>query len=367
MKQVILLIAFSLLAAVYGFSQADMQPAAIVNLIRTEQITVRQLRGEVELMERAAGRPLNQSERLQVLDVMINERLVLQAAERDRSIAGAAGIQLTVTENELNEQMQQFRNELAGQIGRPPTEAEFAEAVRNASGRDLPAFRENLRRQLIVQRYMMFRMGDRFASLAPPTEEEIVTHFNLNRREFTRPETVEFDGIQVPFGRDAASRANARQVADRLVRDIGTDPSRFDSMHERARLPNSGFNSFSREQVPRLPQAQAAFGQNFMNTAFNLRQGQVSGLIETNNEYLIIKVTRRLEFRNLELDDIMPGFMLASVGIDPRNTMTVRNFLALGMASERQQMAIMQATQDLTSELRAGRGTVRIFEERLNW
>ena len=160
MKRIFIFLLFSLVLTAFGFSQADLQPVATINLIRTEQITVRQLRTEVERMERMSGRTLSQAERGQVLDVMINERLAIQGAERDRALAAAAGFQLTATESDINEQMQQLRGAMQQQLGRPPTESEFAQAVREESGLDVPAFREQLRRQMIIQKYLMYKKGD---------------------------------------------------------------------------------------------------------------------------------------------------------------------------------------------------------------
>lgn len=357
-KSTVFLLIFGLFAVSFGYTQADLQPAALVNLIRSEPITVRQLRTEVERLERGTGRALTQEQRIQVLNRMIDERLVLQAAERDR---------ITVFPNDVNQHIQQVRGQMAQQLGRQPTDAEFAEAIRNQTGLEMQAFTEQIRRQMILQRYLLHRKGDMINSaVSQPTEAQVRAEFNLRRAQFVRPETVEFDSIQVPFGPNAASRANGRQLIDRLARDIGNDPSRFDSFHERSRQPNSGYNAFTGTSVPLLPEAQAQFGQDFMDVAFSLRQGQVSRVIETNNEFLIIKVTRNLEFRNLDLDDPVPGFLLPALGIDPRNTITVRQLLTMSIVSERQQAVLAQATHELVEELRRG-NPFTIFENNLRW
>ena len=122
MKHIFLPVMLCALGGLPVFAQADLQPAAIVNLSRSEPITVKQLRTEVELRERGAGRALNADERRQILDIMINERLAIQAAERDR---------IAVSENEINQQFQQLRAGMVQAIGRQPTDAEFATAVQN--------------------------------------------------------------------------------------------------------------------------------------------------------------------------------------------------------------------------------------------
>lgn len=336
-----------LLTAVYSFAQANLQPVATINLIRTEAITVGQLRTEVERMEQSTGRTLNHSERLQVLDVMINERLVMQAAERDR---------ITVTENEVNQQIQQLRSGMAQQLGRQPTDAEFAQAVMNESGLDVPTFRNELRKQMLVQKYLVSQKGDLINSIRIPTEAEIQAEFNLLRREFVRPETIRFSMIQVPYGSDAASRTRARTLADSLHREIGSDPSKFDEVAARSVAPNSGYQAGDAGFLPRNQEARQIVGQNFMDVAFSLRQGEVSGIIEGQQGFQIIKVTENYAVRNLELDDI---FQLGT-------RITVRDYIGQLMLNQRQQAILTQASHELVTELRANR-TFQIFENNIRW
>jgi len=352
MKRTVFFITFISLIAVFGFSQANLQTAATVNLIRTEPITVGQLRTEVERREKEAGRTMTPEGRKQVLDEMINERLILQAAERDK---------ILVTENEIT---QFLRNSLAQQIGRQPTDAEFAQAVKE-SGTTEKELREKARKQVVAEKYLMAKKGTLLESIKAPTEEEIAAQFRLVRTQFVRPETVEFSGIQVPYGPDAASRRKAKELADSLNREIGSDASKFDKAYDRAVMPNSGYNAGSME-LPRIPEAQKEFGEAFITTAFSLKQGQVSKLIETPNHYYIIKVTRNLEYKVLELSDNIPGYLLPAYGIDPRATVSVRNFLGQFMFLEKQQNTLLKATQDLISELRTSR-SFKIDETKLNW
>ena len=347
MKRAIFVAFLCFLATVSGFAQADLQPAALVNLIRTEPITVRQLRSEVVRLETANGRLLTQAERLQVLDLIINERLALQAAERDRVI---------VTENEVNQQMQQFRNSMAQQLGRQPSDAEFAQAIREQRSLDIPSFREETRKQMIVQKYLMSKKGELINSITAPTEDEIIAEYNLLRTQLVRPQTVRFSMIQVPYGSDAASRTRARELANRLVQEIGSNPSKFDEVAARSVAPNSGYQAGDAGYLPLNPEARNVVGHNFLNVAFSLTQGQVSGLIEGLQGFQIIKVTENYAERSLQLDDI---FQLGA-------RITVREYIRQALLSQRQQAILAQASQELVTELRAGR-SFQVFENNVNW
>jgi parvulin-like peptidyl-prolyl isomerase len=343
----ILFVLLGLLTALPCFSQSPLQSAATVNLTKTEAITVGQLRAEVERMEKASGKTLTRAERLQILDAIINERLVLQAAERDR---------IMVTENEVNQQIQQMRGVLVQQLGRQPTEAEFAQAVMNEFGLDVPAFREQLRKQLIAQKYLLAKKGDLINSVRMPTEEEISSEFTLLRRELVRPETIRFSMIQVSYGSDAASRTRAKTLADSLIREINNDPAKFDEVAQRSVAPNSGYQAGDAGYFPRNQEARNFVGQDFMDTAFNLRQGQVSRLIEGQQGYQIIKITENYAGKQLELTDILQF----------GTRITVRDYIGQGLLNQRQQAVLKQASEEIVRDLRSGR-TFQIFENNINW
>ncbi len=346
MKRIIFFL-LGLFIALPCFSQSNLQPAATVNLTKTEVITVGQLRTEVQRMEKASGKTLNKSERLQVLDVMINERLVIQAAERDR---------IMVTENEVNQQIQQLRNVLAQQLGRQPTDAEFTQAVMNESGLDVPAFKEQLRRQLIVQKYLMSKKGDLINSIKMPTEEDIISEYALLKGELVRPETIRCNMIQVSYGPDAASRSKAKTLAESLVKEINNDPAKFDEVAQRSVAPNSGYQAGDAGYLPRNQEARKLVGQTFMDTAFSLKQGQVSKLIEGQQGFQIIKITENYAGKQLELTDVL------QLG----TRITVRDYIGQGLLNQRQQAVLKQASEEIVKDLRSGK-TFTIFENNINW
>jgi parvulin-like peptidyl-prolyl isomerase len=347
MKRLLNLLFLTLIAVGTAFSQSDLQPAAIVRLTKSEPITVKQFRTEVDRMQKSAGRTLTAAERRQVLDVMINEKLAIQAAERDR---------ITISEGEINQQVQELRTGMAQTAGRQPTDAEFAAAVMNETGLDVANFRDQIRRQMLVQKYLLSQKQSILESIKVPTEEEIVNTYNLARTQFVRPETVRFSMIQVGFGENAADKAKAKELADRLIREIGSSPAKFDEAVIRAQAQGSGYQAGDGGYLPRNLEAQQMVGQEFINTAFSLKQGEISRLMEGVRGYQIIKITETYEQKNLELDDI------ARLG----TRMTVRSYIGNTLLQQRQQEVIEQATQELVAELRVG-NPFQIFENNLTW
>jgi parvulin-like peptidyl-prolyl isomerase len=93
-----------------------------------------------------------------------------------------------------------------------------------------------------------------------------------------------------------------------------------------------------------------------MNTAFSLRQGAVSRIIEGPNAYHVLKVKENYPMKILELDDIM------QIG----SKETVRNNITSFLTQAREAEALEKAYSELTAELRKG-NPFRIFGENLNW
>jgi parvulin-like peptidyl-prolyl isomerase len=349
MKRLTLLVLVTVFSGILGYTQTSMQnqqTVATVNLSKSELITVGQLRTEVEKFEKGLGRSLSDKDRRDILDTMINDRLVQQAAERDR---------IAVSEPEIEQQIQTLKSVLAQNLGRAPTDAEFAQAIRNEYNLDLPAFRIELRKMLTSQKYLMTKKENLFRTLQGPTEAEIKKFFDDNQtRLFTRPQTVRLSAIQVPFGAD---RTKAKEQADLLARNIGADGDKFDDTALRGKLPGSTYKSGDDIYLPRNDQARATVGDEFVDVVFNLKRGEVSRVITARDAYYLVKAVTIYTPTVLGLNDIY------QLGVP----MTVHDYIGNALGQQKQQEILLQATQELVTELRAGGRTYRIFENNLKW
>ncbi|MCL2834875.1 MAG: peptidyl-prolyl cis-trans isomerase, partial [Treponema sp.] len=186
------------------------------------------------------------------------------------------------------------------------------------------------------------------------TDQEVQNSYNLYKSQMVRPDTVRFSMILVPFT-DAASKAKAKVIADRLANDIGTSAAKFDEAMLKGQVPNSDYQAGDAGYLPRNPQALQVVGADFINMAFSLKQGEVSKMTETSNGYQMIKITETYLQKNLELDDIF----------DLNSRMTVRDYIKNSIISERQNAVVQQATQEIVTELRTGT-PYQIIEANLN-
>jgi parvulin-like peptidyl-prolyl isomerase len=216
-----------------------------------------------------------------------------------------------------------------------------------------------------MQKYLMSKKQAQINAVKPPTDDDVLNWFNLNKAKMVRPDTVRLNLISVPYGPDSASKVRAKEIADRLVRDIGGNVSKFDEAVLKGQatrtgggsVPEAGYVSTRGFFVSRTAEAQQAVGERFLAVAFSLKQGDVSPLIENDLAYQFIKVTEFLPQKALELDDPM----------DPANPVTVRQYIRQGIMTERFQAAVDQALKELIDDLRKSRNAVTIYEQYLNW
>jgi parvulin-like peptidyl-prolyl isomerase len=445
MKRVLNLLFLCVIITGLCFAQSDLQPAAIIRLTKSEPITVKQFRNEVERVEKVTirsrlsqrlgrqprdeefaaavkeqlGKVLSVAERRQVLDEMIDERMVLQEAVGNagvivndaevnrqlQQLGASVGLQITderfaeavvkqyalelpafreqvrnqliiqkyiadkyivqaaekariTTGNaEIDKELQQLRNELASSLGHPPTNDEFTQIIRQRMGMDINTLREQLKKQLTMQKYLLSLVG------GPPSENEITDYYNINKVSYQQPDTISFNWIQVLPGNSAAERTSARQKADSLAKEIGSSASKFNEKYIQGQTPNAGYNTGTKRYIPLnspdpriAQQIQREYGMDFINAALKLKKDDISGLLETPQGFLIIKIAEKEDAKSLGLTDV----------IQLGTAVTVRDLIYNNLLQVRITEATQKVTKNITSELRA-RGTVQLVETNLTW
>jgi parvulin-like peptidyl-prolyl isomerase len=228
---------------------------------------------------------------------------------------------------------------------------------------DMPAYRESTRRQAIVQKYLVYKKEDDLKSLKEPTDAEIMDQYNLHRSQFIRPDTVQFSFILVPFGPDAASKTKAKELIDKLYREIGSSTNQFEEVVRKGQVPNAGYQAGDKRYIYRNPDSVRDAGQAFFDASFSLKQGEISKVIEGVPGYWIIRMTEFLPQKNLELDDVY--------NLGSRQLMSVKQFIGGNLSQMKAQEALVKASQELATELRkgsfSGGNSFRINENALNW
>jgi parvulin-like peptidyl-prolyl isomerase len=323
---------------------------ATVNLTRPEQITQVQLNESFAQIQAAAAAAGQQGiTKRQILDMMIADILLRQAVQRSN---------LRATEEEINTLINQERAQFQQQNNVTFTDAQFRALVEQQTGMTWAAYREQVRTQIIQQKYLTQQKADMFnAQSLQPTQEEVNLYFRRNRNSFSNPEIMRIKHIFVSTqSLTAAQRQAARTRADEIYRRFqnGTPFEQLvveysDDMESRYREGDIGFLAIND------PQAIAGLGQNFVDQVFSLSQGEVSRVIQSNSGFHIVKVTNYYPPKMLEIND----------PVNPNSTGTVSQYIQQLLSAQKLQQAFQEALESLVADLKA-EAEITIIEANIN-
>lgn len=322
------------------FAQSDLQPIANIKLQKTEPITLKQLKLRVDAYQKELGRIMTLDERKKVLDVIINERLVVQAAEKD-------GIK--IPDSEVN---QSFAQIISQQVGKNMTEIEFAQMVKERSGLSLDEYmRANngmnvadyknfLRSQLVAQRYVISKKQAEIQNAPAPSDADIRAYYDLNKQSFVQPDIAKLFLVVAPKGDNpAAAEAKLRE----LQKQLKDKPDSAGEIKIRSQAPNSGYKSMNMF-LQKNPNAAKQFGipMEALLKIFTLQIGEVSDVTETADDYQCFVVQEKFPAKILELSDVAK----------PGTTVTVYEYIRGNMISQAQSKAVSEALLQIINELK---------------
>jgi len=368
MKRFIVFLSIFLLASAAVFGQIDIKTVAVVRLSQSEQITVKQFKDYVNWLTIAKAMStqdpnakLTPEERRKALEELGHQFLACQAAAQEK---------ISVSEKDITQYYDQSIANLSGSLsvvlGRDPTPAEIDKELKDRTGMDRNSFRELMKRSLLTENYLRVKKQALFTSIKNPTEAEIQKIYNEVKNKsifesgFSRPDAVRIQGLMVPFS-SPAEKTKAQTTANTLFKSINGDLSEFDAAF---RKPNSTY--ISRDgYVYKDDRIRQAMGADFVNAVFNLKQGEVSKLLEGKDGYYIVKVIGTYRAKVLALDDIYNLEDQDNPRKDPRAIATVRQTISMAEMQERFMAVLQQATEELVAELKK-KGTVQIMDDVYN-
>lgn len=338
-KKVILILSILAIIPFMAFS-ADMisQPAATVNLVRNAVISVEALNNRVELYRAEANSAggasaAAQVKPLDVLNVMINDELVLQGAERDGFM---------ITDAQVDQMIRQQKAYVEQQIGREITTEQFEMVIRNNYGIGLADFRKNLKESTIVDRYVRGKMASVIEDYDEPTAEQVTEFYRANRSAFMNPELVRISHIFMPFTDE--DKAAVKKQMDQLARWLRYNTYTFEELVPKyskdaesvGKGGDIGWLAYDDEEM------RAYLGASFFDSVFELPLGKPSGVLESTGGYHIVKVTTHTDPKLLGIED----------QINPESPVTVRQYIRQTLTSRNQQAAYLQAIDQLVQQLR---------------
>ncbi|UCF98602.1 MAG: peptidylprolyl isomerase [Spirochaetaceae bacterium] len=351
MKRILLLTAALLLGTQIVFAQLIDKPVATVKLAKFEVISIKQFRQQIEDLEERTKNKLSAEDRRKLLDLLISEMLISQAASLEN---------VTVTQGEIDSRIALARQTggLGLNLNRELTEQEFRQLLQQ-SGLSWEEYVEQLEKAILQQKFVMQKKKALFDKIAPPAETEIEDFYEANKTAFVAPDMVRFRHIYIDTRNlsSADEKNKARTRAEEISRELRNGASFDDLVVKYSDDKNSRYKGGDFGYLRRDDQARRQLlGREFFEAPFKMDIGEISGVLQSNIGFHIIRVTEKIPFRLLALDDPIP----------PQNNSTVRDQISAQLLQQKQAEFYQQALMDLLGELKK-KAEIRIFEENLTW
>ena len=351
MRKTLFIAALVCIGAIQINAQLIDKPAATVTLVQPEYISVRQLQEKVNQYRALRNQGLAElpSDPESVLDVMINEVLIKQAAAESGSRATDAEVDAYIAQVKANAELQS---------GTSLTDQQFREIVFSQGGLAWDDYRESIRDQRSTISFIRSEKKALFDAIGPPPDEEIEAYYRKHATSFSNPEVVRFNEIYVSTeGLSTSERRKASERANSIVRAYENGEGTFKELVEqysddtRSRYTGGDKGFFARND-PRT----TTYGESFIDAIFEIDVGEVSGVIESRIGYHIIEITDHRDPKLLQLDD--PQF--------PGNDQTVKALIGAAISDQELQAVFDRAYRELVAELRE-QADIKIYEENIDF
>lgn len=312
-----------------AFAAVINQPAATVNLIRNKVITYQDLNDAI------ASQQADSSSALQILDVLINNEVFLQGAERD-------GVK--VTDSQLNQLVAQQKTYIEQQAGQTFTQDEFNNQVIAAYG-SLDNYKQVIKEQYILQTYLVQEKGAELENIPVPTDAEINTFFRKNKTQFAQAENVKLAHVYLEKTGDASKDAAKKAQLETVYNDIKSGKITFEAAVTKYSEDNDS-KSVGGEigwLTTDNTVAYEGWGDTFCDAVIELPVGQVSTVLESKTGYHIVRNSVHNDAKLLALTD----------RISPESTATVYDYIKSGLYSQNQQTKMAELLNVMVADLRS--------------
>lgn len=324
-----LLVMATLVASVFAVPNNN-NAAATVNLIRNTVITNADLASQMQTLG------ATEDQALQVLNIMINDEVFLQGAER-------AGI--TVNDTQRDALYSQQKRAYEQQVGQSLTDQQFEQIVNQSYG-SVDAYKEVLGNQYILQTYLMQERGDQLQSgNYAPTTQEVENFYRRNATGFTQAENVRFSQIYMQKTGDSAADAEKLATMTQVASDIQNGVITFEAAvnqytEDEASKAEGGLMGWLASDNTVVRQT---WGDAFVDTVLSLPLGATSNVIESNTGYHIVRVSVHNDARLLGIDD----------RIQPDVDYTVRDYITEYLTNANMQTAMNEQLNSMVESLRS--------------
>ncbi|MBP5520384.1 MAG: SurA N-terminal domain-containing protein [Treponema sp.] len=337
MKKIIAVLSILMLASFAVFAQSDLQVLAVVKLNKNESITLKQLRTRCEMYEKQIGRNLTVDEKKQVLDTLIEEKLIVQAAAKSGIVIPDSYVD------------QYFIQSMSQSLGASVTERELEDYFKKQgtsleailveqTGMNKAEYKSHLKNQLLMNQYIAQKHQAEIQKVAA-TDEEIRLAYESNKSSFVWNDMAKMLLVIVPKGSDPDS---AKLKATDYLNKYKSKALSAEQIAIQSQAEGSGFKAglgvFTKTET-----AAAGLGLSLQKLVyvFNQKEGYISDVEETSNDYRFLSVIKKYDAKMLGISDL----------VQPETTVTVYEYIRSNLTQQKQQIYLNNAANSVAKEL----------------
>jgi peptidyl-prolyl cis-trans isomerase SurA len=328
------------------------KPVAIFTYIKTEVIGLYWFRNQVRILETQLDKPASIAERKSLLDGIINDRILIQAAVNEG---------ITVSESEIESGLAQFKLPYERDYGRKITLDELrvvVEKQQEDTGISWEELLDKMKNRMLMEKLVRAKGKSDSEARSVPTESEIRDYYTENKTRFVSPEMIRFKHIFVltkglSEERKSALAKKLAEVDDDLRKNPQFD--RYKDIFLAGETQSIGSLEVS---VWRKDNSEKkyTYGDEFFSAVFALAPGVTSGVLESKLGLHIVQLITKYPFRVLGLSDKIP----------PDNILTVREYISGVLGEIGFQETAKDKRDRVVAELRK-QTAVTIYEENLHF
>lgn len=263
------------------------KPAGVVATVNGQQIKEAKLQKAVESHLKQQGtnvaaiRDPRKYKKLRedILDILIGQKLLWLSAQKDKLIA---------SDEDVDKLFTQFQSQY-------PSKAEFLNKMK-LEGYDEKSYRQELKQQISAKRWV----HENVIKNVKVESKDIHEFYTSNKEKFTAPEMVHARHILIKLTQDATKKdkQKARKQLSKIKKELKSGAS-FEELAKKYSQGPSGPNGGDLGFFPR-----GKMVKPFDEAVFKLKEGKVSGIVETRFGYHLIKVIEKQDARKIKENEV---------------------------------------------------------------
>lgn len=327
-------------AALFSISaQANLQPLVVVKLNGHETITLKDLKDSVETFQVQAGKKFTVAERKELLESLIDQKLIVQAAKKEG---------INFTDSQID---QYYLQNISQLVGRQVTEKEFADIVQQTQGKTVDEFLKSqvrmnvaqykayLKNQLIAQQYVIAKKQNEINAIQP-TDKEIRDFYEMNKSKLVWNDMVHMYLVSVQKGNDPAA---AKEKIQKMISNYSSGKLTIEAMREAVKNPAVAGYVAGDLIVEKTEQFATMLGIPYeqLLSIFKEPVKKASSVKETEVDFQFYVLLNKYNAKMLSISDV----------VQPGSTVTVYEYIKQSLTNQKRSQALVMAIQSISKEL----------------